>query len=58
MATPPKKRKPNPPEELYTPLVRYLVLSVGKVLQHRKLLKIMRLLVYKLLKERILIVHS
>ena len=58
MATPPKKRKPNPPEELYRPLVKYLVLSVGKVLQHRKLLKIMRLFVYKLLKERILIVHS
>ena len=52
MVTPPKKKTPNPPEELYTPLVRYLVLSVGKVLQHnRKLLKIMRLLVYKLLKE-------
>ena len=58
MVTPPKKRTPNPPEELYTPLVRYLVLSVGKVLQHRKLFKIMRLLVYKLLKEKILIVHS
>ena len=58
MVTPPKKRTPNPPEESYIPLVRYLDLSVGKVLQHRKLLKIMRLLVYKLLKERILIVHS
>ena len=52
MVTPPKKRTPNPPEESYTPLVRYLVLSVGKVLQHRKLLKIIRLLVYKLLKEK------